>query len=443
MMRSNKFKCILLFVITFVITLFLVYIVTPSFCDEIWAYGFSYNISKGMVIYRDFNVLQTPLYFFLISIIIKLFGPYMIYMGVFDSILCSIMMVCLYKIGKLEKFFVFLILYIFYPSSYNLFITFLCFIIIYLIYCNKDNDIIIAFIVSLMFLTKQNIGIIMFIPCLIYSKNKIKSLCTFLVPILILCLYLVCNNALFDFIDYCFLGLFSFNSNNGAIDGVILFLVVIMAIYLIYKLIKRKFKDKILFYILCFLIISYPIFDFRHFTCCLFIFLCFFDIRLKFYLLYLIKIFKISFLLYYMIIIFDKYNLSGISLDKSKFTFLKNMLNTNNNINIVYNYLEERNFNYDTDYVFLGDFYGYYYKLYYDIPIGKYDFIMTGNMGYFNRDKIYSGLDNLCGENTCYFIIPQICFLDVSQWYGFAYYIDNNYNYIDKIDDVRIYSSKS
>lgn len=441
-MFSERVKCIIIFIITFVITLFSVYILTPVFCDEIWAYGFSYNISRGMVIYRDFNVLQTPLYFFIISWLIKLFGPYMIYMGIFNSILCSIMMVCLYKIGKINKFICFLILYVAYPSSYNLFLTFLCFLIIYLIYCKKDNDIIIAFIVSLMFLTKQNIGIVMFIPCLIYSRNKIKSICTFLVPILILCLYLVCNNALFDFIDYCFLGLFSFNSNNRCIDIFILFLCFVLCMYLIHRIIKCKFKDKILLYTLCFCVMSYPVVDFRHFCCCFFIFFCFLDIKLNSYYSYIFLVFKIIYCCCYFLFLLKNYDISDISLDKSNFMFLKNGLNDIENINLLHEYLDDNNFDYDTDYVFLGEYYGYFYKLYYNIPIGKYDFIMTGNMGYYNRNKIFSGLDETCEKNICYFIIHEVCYLDTDQWHEFAYYIDNKYDKIDMdFNKLNIYRS--
>lgn len=442
-MFNDRFKCIMIFIITFIITFFFIYILSPTFCDEVWSYGFSYNISKGMVIYRDFNVLQTPLFFFIIAFFIKIFGSYMILMGIVDCLLCSIMMVCLYKSSKLYKFIGFFILFINYPSSYNLFLVFLCFMIIYLIDNKKDNDIIIAILVSLMFLTKQNIGIVMLIPCLIYSKNRIKSICTFLVPILILCLYLVYNNALFDFIDYCFLGLFSFNNNNGFIEWYLLVLLSAMIIYLIYMLIKCKFSDKKLLYILFFCIICYPIIDLRHFTCCLFIFYCFIDINICIDKIIIrnIYLFKFIFCLVYLFFLLCYYKISDISLDSSNFIFLKNMNPIIDNVKYIREYLDDNNFNYDTDYVFLGDFYGYYYKLYYDIPIGKYDFIMTGNMGYFNRDKIYSGLDNLCGENTCYFIIPQICYLDTNQWHEFAYYVDNNYNMVDRFDYLNVYKS--
>ena len=57
-------KCLII-ILLFIIFLLFNLIISPLNLDEIWSYGFSYNISKGVVIYRDFNVLQTPLYFFL------------------------------------------------------------------------------------------------------------------------------------------------------------------------------------------------------------------------------------------------------------------------------------------------------------------------------------------------------------------------------------------
>lgn len=440
----KKYKTFLVFILTFVITLFLVYILIPFFCDEVWTYGFSYNISKGMIIYRDFNVLQTPLYFFINAFFIKIFGSYMICMGVLDSILCALMAVMLYKKDGIKKLFCFIFLLVLYPSSYNLFLTFLCFIILYLIHKNKDNDIIIAFLVSLIFLTKQNIGIIMLIPCLYYSKNRIKTISAFLIPCLILSIYLIYNNAFFNFIDYCFLGLFSFNSNNKYIDILVLCLWIILCLFLIYKLIKCKFKDKALFYTLCFFTISYPIFDFRHFGCCLFIFLSFLNIKsidIKFnkYFYFLFNIFIFVYVISFLFSLFKVYHLDDINLDRSKFIYLKNSNDILNPINYIHDYLDDNNFDYNKDYVFLGDFYGYFYKLYYDIPIVKYDFFMTGNMGYYNKDKLYSELDEICNKNTCYFFIDDICYGDDNQWSEYANYIDNNYDKIDKYSTINIY----
>ena len=58
--------------------LFIVYlawflIIQPNDYDEIWNYGFSYNMASGYLPYRDFNMIITPLFNFLISIPFHLF----------------------------------------------------------------------------------------------------------------------------------------------------------------------------------------------------------------------------------------------------------------------------------------------------------------------------------------------------------------------------------
>ena len=127
MKRNNVLKYFMLFIFSFIISFFFVYVLMPTFCDEIWTYGFSYNISKGMIIYRDFNVLQTPLYFFIGACFIKIFGAYMLSLAIFNSILYAIMVVMLYKIKGSAKLILFSFIFIWYPSSYNLFLLFLSF----------------------------------------------------------------------------------------------------------------------------------------------------------------------------------------------------------------------------------------------------------------------------------------------------------------------------
>lgn len=54
---------ILLF-ITFILSLVFMKELTY---DEIWMYGFANNISKGMIPYKDFNIVVTPLYPLILS----------------------------------------------------------------------------------------------------------------------------------------------------------------------------------------------------------------------------------------------------------------------------------------------------------------------------------------------------------------------------------------
>ena len=85
-MMKKYFKYLILFFVVFSFFLF-ISIIRPMWCDEVWVYGFCHNISKGMLIYRDFNVLQMPLYFFVSSFFLFIFGDYVVSTHVFDCIL--------------------------------------------------------------------------------------------------------------------------------------------------------------------------------------------------------------------------------------------------------------------------------------------------------------------------------------------------------------------
>ena len=64
---------IVLFIVAFVISFVYEFIIARLGMDEVWCYGFAYNISKGLVPYRDFNMIITPLYSFAGSLFIKIF----------------------------------------------------------------------------------------------------------------------------------------------------------------------------------------------------------------------------------------------------------------------------------------------------------------------------------------------------------------------------------
>lgn len=41
--------------------------------DEVWKYGFSLNIAKGLIPYSDYNLIQLTFYFLLMAGIMKVF----------------------------------------------------------------------------------------------------------------------------------------------------------------------------------------------------------------------------------------------------------------------------------------------------------------------------------------------------------------------------------
>ena len=179
------------FIVAFFVTLLGTYICLPLNCDGVWLYGFGKNIVDGLIIYRDFSVITTPLYYFIEIIFIKLFGNYLISVDIFNSLLVASIVLMMFKIIKYKAFFVFPLILIFYPNGYNLFSLFWLMLILFLIDKKLDNDYLIGFIVGLSFLTKQNIGFMLLIPALFYSKKRLKTIICFVIPFLILVIYLV------------------------------------------------------------------------------------------------------------------------------------------------------------------------------------------------------------------------------------------------------------
>ena len=66
-MKNNKnyiLELILIFIVTILFNLF----INGLTNDEVWNYGFAYNISNGLIPYKDFNMIITPLFPLIMSI---------------------------------------------------------------------------------------------------------------------------------------------------------------------------------------------------------------------------------------------------------------------------------------------------------------------------------------------------------------------------------------
>ena len=64
----------MLFVFMIILAVIHTYYLTPLFSqDEIWIYGFGTNIVDGLIPYKDYNMVVTPFFPYLLSIIFRLF----------------------------------------------------------------------------------------------------------------------------------------------------------------------------------------------------------------------------------------------------------------------------------------------------------------------------------------------------------------------------------
>lgn len=275
--------------------------------DEIWNYNFARNIADGLVPYRDFNMLQTPLLPFIAGLFLKLFGNELIVMRILAILLISSIFFMIYKILRILKvhilynlsflFILFILLQNYICIDYNFAILLLTLILIYLELKNFNNSnirvshsFIVGLICGCCILLKQSTGALISFASVIFPiftfRNKIEWKAYFkfsiikilgmLIPIILLVIYLICNHALIDFVDYTILGMKTFSnsisykklilSSNRGIQllsiGLPIF-ILISSIYLARK--NRKDLYGFYFYGLASLIVIYPIADHIHF----------------------------------------------------------------------------------------------------------------------------------------------------------------------------------
>ena len=69
-LKKNK-KTILIFTIYF-IAIFIFNFFRPLDMDLIWNYGFSKNVSDGLIMYKDFNMVITPFYPAITGLLMKI-----------------------------------------------------------------------------------------------------------------------------------------------------------------------------------------------------------------------------------------------------------------------------------------------------------------------------------------------------------------------------------
>ncbi len=284
--------------------------------DELWNYNFARNVANGLLPYKDFNMLQMPLFPFVCAIFLKLIANELIIMRILAATLCTGIIYVIYKILNLLKIdkrfsflFAFFIAFIsrdIFCIDYNWFTLFIVLNIIYFeinllkrnnfdILClNYKNDIILGIMAGMCIGFKQTSGLLICIILLGYKllvvsdKNDFKRflkiffrrLFGVLIPVILILFYLVATNSLKEFIDYTILGIKNFDNSVSYIalfnlSFVIKILAILVPLTIVYMYIKTVFikmknnKDRNLFILFAYsistFIIVYPIADKIHF----------------------------------------------------------------------------------------------------------------------------------------------------------------------------------
>lgn len=400
---KKKIVVILIFCLIYSLNLFY-----PLTLDEIWNYGFSYNILNGQVPYRDFNMVLTPLFSFIMTLPLAIFGNNILVFNIFNIFILLLCTFLLYKLVKknflLCVSFFLIPFYVVFPS-YNVFLLFLFILLIYL-EKNKHNDYLIGFVLGCLILTKQSVGCMVLLPGLFYyykdKKKLISRIIGCLIPCGIFLIYLLITKSFFQFLDLCLFGLLDFAKDNSFGIGNGLFIFIVILIITVIFIIKDT-KNIYNYYALMFYSISIPIFDLYHlqFQIIVFILLCLLN--------YSKEIFVNAFVIFIFSIIVStgfnvvtSYNNLMPFRYPNKIRHFEYRLISDSTIsftNEVNNFISKNK----NSKIYFLDNYGYYFRIINDEKIDFLDLVNLGNWGYNGRKKIIKYIESL-PENSIFLI---------------------------------------
>ena len=277
--------------------------------DELWNYNFARNVADGLVPYKDFNMVQTPLLPFICAIFLKVIGNKLLVMRILAVIMQTVIYYLAYyflrKYSKDVPLSVFSVIALMtickdiFTIDYN-YAVMLVGLIAMIIELNhfkaKEEQFDIGFkynfllgiLLGLAILFKHTTGIILCIGALGYkvfevrSKENIKSffkmlgirLLGIMVPILVFILYLLITKSFGSFIDYAILGVKHFTntiSYKSLFDikivkmFAILVPIVIVCLFIIQFIKDLKWVNILFGYSLATFACTFPISDKIHF----------------------------------------------------------------------------------------------------------------------------------------------------------------------------------
>ena len=322
-MKKEKIKAIskdfILFIFIAVMVFSIIAINPISNLDEIWNYNTARAITQNLIPYKDISMITTPLLPMITAIFLKLIANEVIVSRVLASVLWGGVLFSIFKILKLlikEENTCLIITALLgllfrdcYCIDYNILSLMFSLVILYIELKNIDkphfennkNDFLIGILAGLTVCTKQSIGAILAIivvgykiifvqnkkEFIEYLKTAFKRIIGILIPMILVCIYLIETNSLQDFINYAVLGISTFSNkipyaqlmNNDKKEIQILsrimpFILLAMAVLTIMLQNKKKKENigntdnkilTILIYSLSTIIIMYPISDEIHF----------------------------------------------------------------------------------------------------------------------------------------------------------------------------------
>ena len=278
--------------------------------DEIWNYSFARNISKGLVPYRDFNIIQTPLSAFMAAVFLSIFGDFLFVFRVAGFVLLCFLFAIQYNLFAFlcKKTSVALLstimCIILIPKIYNynhLMLSFVLIILrIELCELNRNNQVmenarklnkyyaIESIVAGCAPLVKQTTGSFLYFAFIVIIFINLRSkrinlrrlsyqLIVSLSPMVLFVLYLFVTNSFEGFLDYAIWGISTFSHRytfaqfifssigNFLVGLIVLFCIVLSIVQLFRNREKREIIVKYLILFFAFSTIVFPLCDQQHF----------------------------------------------------------------------------------------------------------------------------------------------------------------------------------
>ena len=307
---KNKIKNILIILILIISIAGIILPRHLSDLDEIWNYNFARCIKNGLLPYKDFNMIQTPLLPIICGIFLKLTIDELIMMRIISILLITIVFFMIYKILEIlrvdKKIIILSMIGLFFLSKsffcldYNYSVLLITLILIYLEIKNDKpcvkKDFLIGILAGTSFLFKQTTGLALILVFIFYklllAENKedfkkvfktiIYRLIGVLIPLIVLVLYLTINHIWSDFINYTILSLKTFSNkmsyvyllkgDRGRLIQILSILIPITIIVMYFLSVVKKHKGDEqgnIFILFCYsfasFVVAFPISDKIHF----------------------------------------------------------------------------------------------------------------------------------------------------------------------------------
>lgn len=217
------------------------FVVFLDYYDELWNFANCYKMFNGYKIYKELNVIVTPLFFYISQIFFYVFGANLLSFRLYNVFISSLFFILIYLIFKALKivkrravlytliFILFFDTMIAAGANYNIIAVIFVLIALLLIIRKKENNILFGVLLFATFLTKQNIYVLFAVGIFFYKmlsqsnmKKKLEDLAKiYLVSIAGICVFLIymyLDGNLYNFYNYCFGGISEFGIKNLYID---------------------------------------------------------------------------------------------------------------------------------------------------------------------------------------------------------------------------------